>query len=339
MTAELDPPTARPPAKKSDRTWFLCLLAAGCAGLVTGCQPHEPAGTYQGYLEGEYDYVASPYGGALRELNVSRGDVVTAGQPLFALDPEPEAQALREATEKLRKAEAQLADTQKGLRPPEIAALEAQQESAKTDLQLAEQLWQRRQELAAANAGAVSAEALDESKARVASLRAQVARLSAELETARLGAREDQVHAASAEVDADKAAMDRAQWTLDQKKQSAPVAGAVHDTLYRTGEWVAPGNPVVVLLPPENIKVRFFVPEADLAKMKPGRKLTVTMDGRQNPLSASINYVSTRAEFTPPIIYSNQTRSKLVYMVEAKFEQSAGVSLRPGQPVEVSVQP
>lgn len=328
-----------PRRKHFTRGIALCAALLMVAGFVAGCKRTASSAGYQGYLEAEYVYVASPYGGALRKLEVARGEDVKSGQPLFELDPEPEAQLLAEAKEKLSKAGAQLADAKKGRRPSEIEALEAQLAGTRTDLDLAEQLLERRQQLAAANKGAVSAETLDESRSRVASLRAQMARLNAELETARLGAREDQVKAAAAEVDSAKAAVARAEWALEQKKQASTVNGTVHDTLYRPGEWVAPGNPVVVLLPPENIKVRFFVPEADLAKMQTGKAITVGFDGAPQSIPATINYISTRAEYTPPVIYSQQTRSKLVYMVEAKLPSDEAVKLRPGQPVDVTLQP
>ena len=81
-----------------------------------------------------------------------------------------------------------------------------------------------------------------------------------------------------------------------------------------------------------------FVPEAELSKMQPGRSVSVTFDGAAQPLNATINYISTRAEFTPPVIYSQQTRTKLVFMVEAKFATNFTIGLRPGQPVEVAMQ-
>ena len=334
-TDQTKSPTAPDRTSQPTSSAGLALVVALFGG---GCDRPVTTGVYQGYLEAEYIYVASPYGGALRELNVQRGENVKPGQPLFALDPEPEAPALQEATEKLHKAEAQLADARKGRRPSELEALEAQLRSARSDWQLAEQLLQRREQLSAANAGAVAAEALDESRSRVGSLRAQTTRLTADLETARLGSREDLVQAAAAEVATARAVLARAEWGVAQKKQSSPAAGMIHDTLYRPGEWVAPGNPVVVLLPPENIKVRFFVPEAELSKMQPGRSVSVTFDGAAQPLNATINYISTRAEFTPPVIYSQQTRTKLVFMVEAKFATNFTIGLRPGQPVEVAMQ-
>ncbi len=126
-----------------------------------------------------------------------------------------------------------------------------------------------------------------------------------------------------------------------RKQQFAPADAQVHDTLYRQGEYVAAGNPVVVLLPPTNIKVRFFVPQEDLAQVKIGSTVSVQCDGAAHPLNASlINYISTqRAEYTPPIIYSRETRANLVFMIEATFAPADAASLRPGQPADIRLNP
>ena len=107
--------------------------------------------------------------------------------------------------------------------------------------------------------------------------------------------------------------------------------------LYRQGEYVAAGNPVVVLLPPANLKVRFFVPETALPRIKTGQTVSVTFDGRRSIYSATVNYISTQAEFTPPVIYNRENRAKLVFMIEAKFSPADAADLRPGQPVDVEL--
>src|SRR5207244_2144134 len=107
------------------------------------------------------------------------------------------------------------------------------------------------------------------------------------------------------------------------------------DTLYREGEFVTAGSPVVSLLPPENLKGRFFVPEADFAALKAGDRVRVTITGRAQPLDARINYLSSRPEYTPPVLYNRENRAKLVFMVEAAIEAAAARDLNPGQPVDV----
>ena len=127
------------------------------------------------------------------------------------------------------------------------------------------------------------------------------------------------------------------EWSFDQKQQFAPANAFVQDTLYRQGEWVAAGNPVVVLLPPENLKVRFFVPQEILPKIKTGETVNVSFDGAPKNYSATINYISTQNEFTPPVIYNRENRAKLVFMIEAKFAPTDAAAVRPGQPVDVKL--
>jgi HlyD family secretion protein len=112
----------------------------------------------------------------------------------------------------------------------------------------------------------------------------------------------------------------------------------VYDTLFRVGEWVQAGSPVVQMLPPQNVKVRFFVPETVVGALQPGRVLKIHCDGCAADVTAKITYISTQAEFTPPVIYSNERRSKLVYMIEAHPAVADADKLRPGQPVTVTLQ-
>ena len=145
--------------------------------------------------------------------------------------------------------------------------------------------------------------------------------------------------AAQAQLDSMTAALDRARWSFSQKQQFAPTNALVHDTLYRAGEWVGPGTPVVQLLPPANIKVRFFIPQSFLPAIAPNRTVTVSPDGAAHSYLATINYIATDSEFTPPVIYSRENQSKLVYMIEATFSPADAGELRPGQPVDVTVDP
>jgi len=303
------------------------ILLAGCSGGSSGA--------FQGYIEGEYVYVAAPLGGALTNLAVSRGDSVTNGQLLFELERGSEADAVRQAEKNLSQAQSQLDDLTKGQRPTEIASLEAQLDRTKANLKLSSDQFTRREQLGSADV--ISKEELDQARAQRDADQAQVNQLAADLETAKLGGREDAISAAQATVASQKAALDKAQWSFDQKQQSSPADAQVQDTLYRQGEWVAAGNPVVVLLPPENLKVRFFVPETALAQIKAGQAVNVSIDGAAKNYSATVNYISTQNEFTPPVIYNRENRAKLVYMIEAKFSPADAADLRPGQPVDVKL--
>ena len=289
----------------------------------------------QGYVEGEYVYVAAPVAGRLETLHVARGAQVAAGAPLFQLDRSSEQPARDEAAARLARAAASLADLRKGKRPSELASIEAQLAQAKAMLELSESELKRRERLVASNV--TSREAVDQARAAYERDRARVAELQAALETAQLGARADEIQAAEAEVTAARAQLAQAEWRLDQMSQAAPQAGVVVDTLYRPGEWVAAGAPVVSLLPPENLKVRFFVPEPRLGAIEVGDEVGVSCDACAPDLSAVISYVSPDAEYTPPVIYSRDMRAKLVYLVEAKPRHTA--ALHPGQPVDVTLAP
>ena len=223
----------------------------------------------------------------------------------------------------------------KGQRPTELAALEAQLDRAKANLKLSGDELARREKLGGADV--VSKEELDQAHAQRDADQAQADQFAADLETARLGGREDAIRAAQSAVASQAAARDKAKWAFDQKRQFAPTNAFVQDTLYRQGEWVAAGSPVVVLLPPDNLKVRFFVPQEKLPQIKTGQSVSVTFDGAAKRYSATVNYISTQAEFTPPILYNRENRAKLVFMIEAKFSPADAADLRPGQPVDVEL--
>jgi HlyD family secretion protein len=268
------------------KTVILSIGLLLAAVFITGCSG-KSSSVFQGYIEGEYVYVASPLGGTLTNLAVARGDEVKMGQLLFELERNSEAAALNEAEKNLAQAEA--------------------------NLSLSQAEYARRIQLREDHLEVISAEELDQARA--------------------------QRDADQARVGSQKAAADKARWSFDQKEQFAPTNAFVQDTLYRVGEWVAAGNPIVELLPPANIKVRFFVPETVLPRIKPGQTVSVTFDGGRRVYSATVNYISTQAEFTPPVIYSQENRAKLVYMIEAKFSPADAADLRPGQPVDVQVNP
>ena len=319
------------------RLWVCVAGQVIAAVLLVACQ--RPASDQvQGYVEGEFVYVASPFAGALESLTVRRGAQVRVGEALFALERVSEKAARDEAERRLSQALANLEDARKGKRPTEIESIKAQLKQAQAALRLSSREVVRQEGLTTVPGAAVELE-VDRARAARDQDRQRVAQLQADLDTALLGSRADQVIAAEAEVHAREAALARAEWELGQKRQQAPKSGLVFDTLYREGEWVPAGRPVVVLLPPENIKVRAFVPEKRIGTIHPGDDSQVTVDGVPRPLSGKISYISPRAEYTPPVIYSQESRDKLVFMVEVVFDPTAAAGLNPGQPVDVQFGP
>ena len=312
---------------------FPVKLALGVVAVLAaaGCARQTPAG-YQGYLEGEFVYVAAPLAGRLETLATVKGARVAAGTPLFTLERAAELAGQREAADRLRSAQARLEDLKKGARPSELAALEARLEQARSAAELSQRELARQETLF--KSGASPANDLDRARLTHERNTRAIDEVAAQLGTARLGGRTDAIAAAAAEVAAATAAKERTDWNVEQKSQSAAQPALVYDTLFRAGEFVAAGSPVVALLPPENLKVRFFVPEADFAALQPGDAVRVIRTGAPN-LDARINYLSPRPENTPPVLYNRENRAKLVFMVEAVFDPAAARDLHPGQPVEV----
>jgi len=299
---------------------------------LTGCSRSD-TNVVQGYIEGEYVYVSSALPGELETLVVRRGDQVREGDLLFSLDSTPEKASRDEAQRRVEQARSNLEDATKGKRPSEIASIRAQLKQAQAALVLSEKEFGRQERLLRSAATAVRD--LDRARLTREQDRQRVAQLEDDLITAQLGSRIDQIQAAQANVSALEAALEMAEWSLSQKRRTAPETGLVYDTLYREGEWVLAGRPIVSLLPPQNVKVRTFVPETRITAIHLGDPLQITIDGLPEPLRAKVSFISPHAEFTPPVIYSRENRSKLVFMIEAVFDPKIATELHPGQPVDV----
>ncbi|SOZ36895.1 HlyD family secretion protein [Cupriavidus neocaledonicus] len=301
------------------------LLAAACGNAGTD--------TWQGYVEGEFVSVASPFAGRLDALSVQRGQQVAQGAALFALEADDERAARQQAEDQLRAAEATLQDLKTGKRPLEVEVSRAQLAQAQAQAQRSAAAWRRDQRQY--EIGGIAQAQLDEARAQATSDAARVRELQRDIDVARLPGREAQQAAQAAQVAAARAALTQAQWKLSRKSVAATQAGLVYDVPYRLGEWVPPGSPVVRMLPPGNVKVRFYVPETVVGALRNGQAVQVRCDGCAAPVAATISYVANEAEYTPPVIYSNETRRKLVFLVEARPSAADAPKLRPGQPVEV----
>jgi len=308
------------------RPVFVALLAFALAG----CE--KPANdSWQGYIEGEYVLLASQNAGQLLKLYVHRGDKVEAEKPVFALEQESERAARTEAEQRLKAAQARLENLQASRREPEIEALRAEVGQAKAARELSASQLAQQQKLF--KGGFISQSRLDESRTAQDRDRARVAEAEAQLRNALqpLG-RAAEIKAAEGDIAAAQAALAQAAWKLEQRSVAAPVSGLVQDTYFTEGEWVPAGRPVVSLLPPGNVKARFYVQEASLSGIAIGRQIQVGCDGCPAQIPGKVSFVSSQAEYTPPVLYSKESRSKLMFLIEARLE---GNALRPGQPVDV----
>lgn len=289
--------------------------------------------SFQGYVEGENIYLSSPFYGVLQELNVVRGQQVSKGQLLFKLDLNPQATQVAQVEGELEQAKNTLIDLEKPRRLPEISAIEAQIEQAKAQVQLATVRVSRFQTLF--NKKATDKDTLD---AAIANLKQQTQlkeQYESNLALAKLGGREDQIKAQKAQISSLQAKLDNAKWDLAQKTIVAPASGRIFDTYFRVGESVPSQQPVLSLLTPENIHIEFFVPLEYTSRVQLGQLIRFTCEGCDQNNEATINYISPEAEYVPPLVYSRENYSKLVFRVKAQIKNLS--NYKPGQPVTVTL--
>lgn len=274
-------------------------------------------GSLQGYIEGDLVLVGPESAGRIVELAVDSGSNVEAGAFLFALDSQIEQAQRDEAAAKLEDIKSA------GQRPEQIAVLEAAQRRAQAALALSRQDLERQQDLYKRG---VAAQATYQ-QAQSAFDRDQAALEEAErqIKAAELAGREAAIQAA-------QAALDGAEKALEKRRVYAPVAASVEDVYFRAGEVVPAGQPVLALLPPGNRKVRFYVPEPRLSALRLGQDVTVSCDNCQD-MRATLTFLASEAEFTPPVIFSLEERAKLVFRAEAKLVHGEPLPL--GLPVDV----
>ncbi|MCB1385809.1 MAG: HlyD family efflux transporter periplasmic adaptor subunit [Nitratireductor sp.] len=314
-------------------TGLLCSLPF-VASLIAACAPPPPLAT--GYVEGEYVLVAPVETARIETLAVRRGDRLEAGGEFAMLERQDADIAVAQARAALAEARSKLANLRTGRRPEEIAVLEASLASAEAQAGDARRTLERQESLI--GSGATTAARLDDARTALNIADAKVAEVRANLEVARLPARAGEIAAAEAAVEQAAAAFRNAQWRLSQRRLSAPAAGTVYDIIRHPGEIAGPQAPLLSFLPDGAVKLRAYVPQSALARIAIGGALAVSCDACPQGLAARITYVSDDPEFTPPVIYSIDSRQKLVYLVEAVPMGEADM-LKPGQIVDVDLAP
>jgi len=301
--------------------------------LVLMACTETPANSYSGYVEAQAVTVAAPQAGWLAAVAVDRGDAVRPDQPLFRLDATQAEHVLAGAERRAEAAAANAQDLTKGAREAEIAPLIEQRKQAAAQLELARSNQARYAQLEPK--GFVSAAQMDTLRATTRSAEAAVGSLDKQIADLRLAARDDQRRAAQAQARAGEADVAQAEWTVSDRDVKARLEGRVEERLREPGEFVAQGAPVLTVLPKGRQFVRFYVPQADLARFTVGKVVRVTCDGCAAGLTAKVRYVSREAEFTPPVIYSVRERQKLMFLIEATPARPE--ALHPGQPVDVAL--
>ncbi|WP_417461382.1 HlyD family secretion protein [Kordiimonas sp.] len=308
------------------------LIAAAAAGAAWYYNQLETDNSiYTGYVEGEYILLAAPISGELKSLDVRRGTRVSKGAQVFSLDKTLVEAEVAQAQAALAKVRAELADMEKGARAEELSVRSAEIDEAEAALKNAELELLRQQALEGSTA-AVEAR-LDDARAARDQAKARVAALKSAFDVANLPARADRLDAARAALVEAQASVEKADRRLVEIAPAAPIEAMVQDTYYQPGAWVPANRAVASLLPDDKRKLRFFVPQADVMKLSVGTKVAFSCDGCGAGLTASISFIAPEAEYTPPVIYSADSREKLVFLIEAMPDGE--VLLPVGLPIEV----
>lgn len=309
---------------------FLCAIGL-VSGLISACAAPVPLAT--GYVEGDYVRVAPVAVAQLESLAVARGSRFAKGDILGEMERRDAVIAQGQAEAALAGARATLENLREGARPEEIRVIEASLVSARASLAEYERGLAR--VAALADRGSAAQSAREDAETAVSVAQAKVAEIEANLAVARLPARAQQIAGAEANMRAAEEALAAARWALEKRTLVAPADGVVSDVIRRPGEIAGPSAPVLTILPEGAVKLRLYVPEAQIAGLAPGRELAVACDGCAEGIRARVSYIADGPEFTPPVIYSLQNRQKLVYLVEARPE--GATDLKPGQIVSVGL--
>jgi HlyD family secretion protein len=310
---------------------LLCALPFA-ASLFSACAA--PAPLAVGYVEGEYALLAPVEVAEVKNVSVRRGDHVAVGETLAALEDSDAKIAVAQAQAALAEADAQLANLQIGKRPEEIAVLKAAVDMARAQQADAQRKVDRLSDLY--QKGTATQADFDTAETTLKTAVAQVEQAEANLAVGKLPARPEEIKAAENQVAQANASLDQARWRLAKRVITAPAAGRINDIIRNPGDVAGPQAPVISMLPDGAVKLTLYLPERAISSVKVGTMLDVHCDGCKPGLQARVSYVSPDPEFTPPVIYSLETRQKLVYLIEAKAVGDK-TRLQPGQIVDVGM--
>ena len=316
---------AHPPRKA-----IIAVAVVAVGGLTAWwlLRPHGPkTPLFTGYVTAQTLYMAAPVAGTVTRVSVTRGQRVEAGAPLFAIDPTSLSARADQAGAQIGQSQAQVAAQEADLARARAALAAAQADTDRAASDLA-----RYQAANAEKAGAVAQQQVDQ--ARAASTAAARQRDGARAEAAAVQAR---IEAARAQLQGSRAGLTDARRQVSQLAPRAPAAARVETVQFQPGEWAPANAPVVALIPDNQIKVRFYVPQAQVGAYRPGAAVAIACDGCAPGLTARVDYVAQRPEYTPPVIYSLATRDKLVFLVEAVPSDPRALSI--GQPIDVTPAP
>ena len=308
------------------------LIAAFVAWQVWRSAPRDE-GAFLGYVEGDLRYIGPIEGERIKSVAVEVGDKVAASAPLFAMETPVLDQQRKEVAARIAQMEAQLQNLQAALnRPQQVAVLEAAVTRAEAAQKLSRLTYDRQKILY--TKGDVPKSTLDSAEMALSRDEASLTEAKRQVTAALLTGRSQEIEGAEAALRQARSQLAQLDIRITRQSVVAPAGGSIEDVFFRAGEMVNAGQPVLSLLPPEGRKTRFYVPQGKLAQFRMGQRVRIFCDGCPEPLYARIFYISSQEEYTPPVIFSDVEREKLVFKIEARME-GAAIGLPLGLPLRV----
>lgn len=299
--------------------------------LVTGCDNYKSRTI--GYIEDEYIYISTEIASEIKSIDINKGDKVSAGDILFKID----SYTLEKNDEKLEKnkkyEEAILKNMEKGIRKSEIDLINIDIEIVESEIIKAKSTLERKRKLQ--EKGFISKEDIESYELNLLRKRNELEKIKAELNNKMLPARIDELIAQKIKIEKLDIDIDNNKYEISRAAIKSPTAGVIHDILRKGGEFVTPGNPVLIMVPDGSKKIKFYINRKQLYKIKYSDSILVTVHDLHKEYVAVINYISPKPEYTPPMLYDDKNDT-FVYLIEAKFKDQ-NVTLPAGIPVEIEL--
>lgn len=301
------------------------ILAAGLVvWLFLRSDSRGRGASFTGYVVSDDVYMTSPVAGMLKSVAVRRGQRVNAGQALFRVDPTVRAAEADQARAVISSSQAQVDQQQSALARARSDLAAAQAEADRNAAEVRRLSGAQREK-----PGSVAQLQLDQAQA---ALKGALSKRDAA--RAQLVSASSAIDAARAQVRQAQAGLTSAQRQLDDLAPVAPTTGRIDNIMFTPGESVTANAVVVSIVPDGEVKVRFYVPQGMVNAFRPGRRVAIGCDGCATGMSATVDFVASRPEYTPPVIFSLDAREKLVFLVEAAPADPR--ILVPGQPMDVA---
>lgn len=299
--------------------------------MICGCDNHKSI--TMGYIEDEYIYLSTETTSQIKHININKGDRVKKGSILFSTDSYTFEKKDEILNKNKKHEEAMLKNMGKGIRQSEVDIINLDIERLEKEIVKAESTLERKVKLK--EKGFISKEDIESEELNLVIKRNNLNRLKYELINKSLPARVDELIAQKAKIEKIDIEIENNRYEISKTQVKSPVDGIINDVLRKEGELITPNNPVVVIVPNEGKKVKFYINRKQLYNIKVSDSIRVKVNDLSKIYSADVVYISPKPEYTPPMLYDDKNDT-LVYLIEAKLEDK-GLHLPAGIPVEIEL--